>query len=54
MRWLGQLRRLVFSQEGGGTLLMAACTAVALGVVPNILVQWTHRPGCSPRPCSWS
>lgn len=23
---------------------MAACTAVALGVVPNILEQWTHRP----------
>lgn len=44
MRWLGQLRRLVFSREGGGTLLMAACTAVALGVVPNILEQWTRRP----------
>ncbi|MFF1257598.1 hypothetical protein ACFVZT_12310 [Streptomyces sp. NPDC058321] len=34
----------MFSREGGGTLLMAACTAVALGVVPNILEQWTHRP----------
>ncbi|MFE8017911.1 hypothetical protein ACFU3O_34865 [Streptomyces antibioticus] len=44
MRWLGQLRRLVFSREGGGTVLMAACTAVALGVVPNILEQWTSRP----------
>ncbi|MFF1475392.1 hypothetical protein [Streptomyces mirabilis] len=44
MRWMGQLTRLVFSREGGGTLLMAACTAVALGVVPNILEQWTHRP----------
>ncbi|MER7147673.1 hypothetical protein [Streptomyces xanthochromogenes] len=44
MRWLGQLRRLVFSREGGGTLLMAACTAVALGVVPNILEQWTRQP----------
>ncbi|MEU6002872.1 hypothetical protein ABZ837_34310 [Streptomyces sp. NPDC047197] len=44
MRWMGQLRRLVLSREGGGTLLMAACTAIALGVVPNILEQWTHRP----------
>jgi hypothetical protein len=44
MRWLRQLRRLVFSREGGGTLLMAACTAVALGVVPNILEQWTRQP----------
>ncbi|MEU5380564.1 hypothetical protein ABZ359_34480 [Streptomyces sp. NPDC005968] len=44
MRWLGQLRRLVFSREGGGTLLMAVCTAVALGVVPNILEQWTRQP----------
>ncbi|WP_416972221.1 hypothetical protein [Streptomyces sp. 4F14] len=44
MRWLGQLRRLVLSREGGGTVLMAACTAIALGVVPNILEQWTNRP----------
>ncbi|MFJ7181058.1 hypothetical protein ACIQXA_32735 [Streptomyces massasporeus] len=44
MRWLGQLRRLVLSREGGGTVLMAVCTAIALGVVPNILEQWTSRP----------
>ncbi|MGI5192146.1 hypothetical protein ACQEVY_00530 [Streptomyces sp. CA-288835] len=43
MRWFGQLRRLVVSREGGGTVLMAACTAVALGVVPSILEQWTSR-----------
>ncbi|MFG3149113.1 hypothetical protein [Streptomyces sp. NPDC048243] len=34
----------MISREGGGTLLMAACTAIALGVVPNILEQWTRRP----------
>ncbi|MGW6489333.1 hypothetical protein [Streptomyces sp. NPDC055056] len=43
MGWFGQLRRLMVSREGGGTLLMASCTAVALGVVPNILEQWTGR-----------
>ncbi|WP_406723577.1 hypothetical protein WJ438_01255 [Streptomyces sp. GD-15H] len=43
MRWLGQLRRLLLSREGGGTVLMAASTAVALGVVPSILEQWTTR-----------
>ncbi|MFJ8010616.1 hypothetical protein [Streptomyces fagopyri] len=44
MGWFGQLRRLVLSREGGGTALMATCAAVALGVVPNILEQWTSRP----------
>lgn len=43
MRWYGQLRRLLLSREGGGTVLMAASTAVALGVVPSILEQWTRR-----------
>ncbi|WP_405812646.1 hypothetical protein OG241_50160 [Streptomyces sp. NBC_01390] len=43
MRWHGQLRRLLFSREGAGTVLMAASTAVALGVVPSILEQWTKR-----------
>ncbi|MGW6954164.1 hypothetical protein [Streptomyces chartreusis] len=43
MRWQGQLRRLLLSREGGGTVLMAASTAIALGVVPNILEQWTSR-----------
>ncbi|MET9904629.1 hypothetical protein [Streptomyces sp. NPDC006446] len=44
MGWFGQLRRLVLSREGGGTVLMATCTAVALGVVPNILEQSTSQP----------
>ncbi|MET9834790.1 hypothetical protein ABZ078_37175 [Streptomyces sp. NPDC006385] len=43
MRWHGQLRRLLLSREGGGTVLMAASTAVALGVVPSILEQWTRQ-----------
>ncbi|TQJ37037.1 hypothetical protein [Streptomyces sp. SLBN-115] len=43
MRWHGQLRRLLLSREGGGTVLMAASTAIALGVVPSILEQWTKR-----------
>lgn len=43
MRWYGQLRRLLLSRESGGTVLMAASTAVALGVVPSILEQWTKR-----------
>jgi hypothetical protein len=43
VRWHGQLRRLLLSREGGGTVLMAVSTAVALGVVPSILEQWTTR-----------
>ncbi|MGV9560234.1 hypothetical protein [Streptomyces sp. NPDC003522] len=43
MRWHGQLRRLLLSREGGGTVLMATSTAVALGVIPSILEQWTSR-----------
>lgn len=43
MRWHRQLRKLLFSREGCGTVLMAAFTAVALGVVPSILEQWTTR-----------
>ncbi|MFE2541006.1 hypothetical protein [Actinacidiphila glaucinigra] len=43
MSWVGQLRGLLLSREGGGTLLMAVATAVALGVVPTILEQWTQR-----------
>ena len=40
---LRQLRRLLMSREGGGTALMAGATAVALGVVPSILEQWTSQ-----------
>ncbi|MGW9068021.1 hypothetical protein ACWGQT_01035 [Streptomyces yangpuensis] len=40
---LRQLVRLLMSREGGGTVLMAGATAVALGVVPSILEQWTSQ-----------
>ncbi|MFH8582252.1 hypothetical protein [Streptomyces zaomyceticus] len=40
---LRQLRRLLLSREGGGTVLMAGATAIALGVVPSVLEQWTSE-----------
>jgi hypothetical protein len=36
-RWLASLSRHLRTREGAGTLLIAVCSAVALGVVPNML-----------------
>lgn len=36
-RWLASLSRYLRTRDGAGTLLIATCSAIALGVVPNML-----------------